>query len=160
MSTLQRFLGLCTCLKEIVHCNLTPSPIHRMQVVVVQHLVCVPALLFELSLTHREEVDSDDEDDDRITMANMERKAKALDRQLEEEAQLDIEEMQQAVEEEDDGDDDEMDEEFDGAFELPSAEEREAERKSGGSDLSAVQRRIQMCARVLSSFKKRAAPGR
>lgn len=92
-------------------------------------------------------------------MANMERKAKALDQQLEEDAQLDLEEMQQAAEEDED-DEDDMDEEFEGGFELPSAEEREAERKSGGTDLAGVQRRIRMCARVLSSFKKRAAPGR
>lgn len=93
----------------------------------------------------------------------MERKARALDKRNEEEAALDMEELQDAAEvEEDDELDVDMDEELDGegGFELPSAEEREAERKSGGTDLASIQRRIQLCARILKNFKKHGAAGR
>lgn len=102
-------------------------------------------------------VDTSDEEGGPVTMANMERKARALDLQNEEDARLDLEELQNAAMEEED-DDDDMDEDF--GFALPTVDEREAEQKSGGPDLASVQRRIQGCARVLSNFKKRAAPGR
>jgi ribosomal RNA methyltransferase Nop2 len=38
-------------------------------------------------------------------------------------------------------------------FELPTVEEREKEKASGGPELHEVQRRIQDCVRVLSDFK-------
>lgn len=43
---------------------------------------------------------------------------------------------------------------------LPTAEEREEERRTGAQDLGLVQRRMRHCARVLSSFKKLAAKDR
>lgn len=104
-------------------------------------------------------------------MANMEARSKALDAQAAREAQLDLEELQQAAqagEEEGDFADEEEDEdeEMDGeggeaeAFHLPTAEEREEEKKAGGPDVHTVQRRMRECVRVLGNFKKRAVPGR
>ena len=103
-------------------------------------------------------------------MANMEARSKALDAQAAREAQLDLEELQQAAqageEDADFADEEDEDEEMDGeggeteAFHLPTAEEREEEKKAGGPDVHTVQRRMRECVRVLGNFKKRAAPGR
>ena len=125
----------------------------------VQILVCESCCRACLHFTNAFTKDDGDDEDGPVTMANMERKTRALDRQHEEDARLDVEEMQHAADVEED-DDDDMDEEFEGDFVLPSAEEREAERKSGGTDLAGVQRRIQICSRILSNFKKYAATGR
>ena len=114
--------------------------------------------------------DEDEEDDGPITMANMEARSKALDAQAAREAQLDMEELQRAAQAGDDDDladdDEDEDEEMDDegreaeAFHLPTAEEREEEKKAGGPDVHTVQRRMRECVRVLGNFKKRGAPGR
>ncbi|KAH9934645.1 NOL1/NOP2/sun family-domain-containing protein [Fomitopsis serialis] len=115
-----------------------------------------------------DEDDEDGDDDEPITMANMEARSKALDVRAAREAQLDLEEMQNAVQAGEDDDDfadaeEEEDEEMDGeggeaeAFHLPTAEEREEEKKSGGPDVHTVQRRMRECVRVLGNFKKRTA---
>lgn len=111
----------------------------------------------------------DSEDDDGLTtMANMEARSRALDAKAALEANLDVEEIQLAAlqgqgEEEDDDDDVDMDGETDDdgeAFHLPTVEEREEERKSGGPDVHVVQRRMRECVRTLGNFKKMAAKGR
>ncbi|TEB31263.1 NOL1/NOP2/sun family putative RNA met [Coprinellus micaceus] len=45
-------------------------------------------------------------------------------------------------------------------FHLPTAEEREQEKASGGPDLHILQRRLRECVRVLNKFKKRGESGR
>lgn len=45
-------------------------------------------------------------------------------------------------------------------FELPTAEQREEEKKRGGPDVQEVQRRIKECARVLGDLKRFGAKGR
>lgn len=59
--------------------------------------------------------------------------------------------------------DEDMDETGEGdgdGFELPTAEEREEERKTGAQDLGFVQRRLRHCARVLSNFGRLGAKDR
>ena len=103
----------------------------------------------------------------------MEARSKALEEQVARDAELDAEELREAAmaygsDMEDDMDmegagDDEMDEMGDGdgdGFELPTAEEREEERKTGAQDLGVVHRRMKHCARVLSNFGKLAAKDR
>ncbi|KAH9842678.1 NOL1/NOP2/sun family RNA met [Rhodofomes roseus] len=118
-----------------------------------------------------ESSDDEDDEDGPTTMANMEARSRALDAQAAREAELDIEEMQNAAQAGEDDDefadaDEEEDEEMGGegedveGFHLPTAEEREDEKKSGGPDVHTVQRRMRECVRVLSNHKKRAAPGR
>lgn len=98
----------------------------------------------------------------RVTMANMEARSRALDEAAAREAELDLEEMQNAVA--DEGGDD-LDMEGDGddedgePFHLPTAEEREEEKK-GVSDIHVVQRRMRRCVRILGNFKKLAEKGR
>ena len=113
--------------------------------------------------------DEDDEDDDGpVTMANMEARSRAMDAKAAREAELDAEEMRNAeVDTEGDDEladaDEDEDEEGEGAaepFELPTAEEREEEKKAGGPQVHVVQRRMRECVRVLGNFKKRAAEGR
>ncbi|PCH38108.1 NOL1/NOP2/sun RNA met [Wolfiporia cocos MD-104 SS10] len=117
--------------------------------------------------------DSDDDDSDEdgpITIANMEARSRAMDVKAAREAELDAEEMRNAElagEEDDDladADDEEATEsdggDGEGAFHLPTAEEREEEKKSGGPDVHTVQRRMRECVRVLGKFKKLAAKGR
>ncbi|KAF5365599.1 hypothetical protein D9758_003237 [Tetrapyrgos nigripes] len=112
------------------------------------------------------ESDSDSSDsDDPITMANMEARSRALDAQAAAEAELDVEEMQAAAFDEDaeeDFDMDDEDEEVEAGdeFHLPTAEEREEEKKNGGPDVHVVQRRMRHCVRVLGRFSKRAEKGR
>lgn len=105
-------------------------------------------------------------------MANMEARSRALDAQAAKDAELDMEEMRNAQQEgedegddleDTDGDEDMEDEGGDGGeelFHLPTAEEREEEKKHGVSDVHVVQRRMRECVRVLGKFKKRAAEGR
>ena len=45
-------------------------------------------------------------------------------------------------------------------FELPTAEQRAAEKKSGGADLETVRSRMQDCVKVLSNFKRFGSKGR
>ncbi|TBU65681.1 NOL1/NOP2/sun family RNA met [Dichomitus squalens] len=116
------------------------------------------------------ESDEEEEDEDGpITMKNIEARSRALDARAAREAELDLEELQQAeLAGEEDGDDfadADMDEEGEGgedseAFVLPTAEEREEEKKRGGPDVHTVQRRMRECVRVLGNFKKLAAKGR
>lgn len=101
-------------------------------------------------------------------MANMEARSRALDAKAAREAELDAEEMQNAAQEGEDEDDfADADEamvgeegEVDGEFHLPTAEEREEEKKTGGPDVHTVQRRMRECVRVLGNFTKLAAKGR
>lgn len=104
--------------------------------------------------------DSSDEEDEPVTMANMEARSRALDDQAALEADLDLEEMQNAVadgEEEDDDDlaiDPDADEQDVEPFHLPTAGEREHEKKLGGPDVHLVQRRMRECVRILNNFRK------
>ncbi|KAM5533269.1 hypothetical protein V8D89_013046 [Ganoderma adspersum] len=117
-----------------------------------------------------DESDEDEDDEDGpVTMKNIEARSRALDAKAAREAELDIEEMQQAAlageESGDDFADADMDEEGEGEegseeFVLPTAEEREGEKKKGGPDVHTVQRRMRECVRVLGSFKRLAAKGR
>ncbi|KIJ68984.1 hypothetical protein HYDPIDRAFT_80900 [Hydnomerulius pinastri MD-312] len=97
-------------------------------------------------------------------MANMEARSRALDAQAAREAELDVEEMQNAVLD-DDGEDEDIemgdnDEAEEGeAFHLPTTEEREEEKK-GVSDVQVVQRRMRHCVRILGNFRKLAAKDR
>lgn len=116
------------------------------------------------------DADSDDSDegsdDEDITMGNMEAKSRALDAAALKEAEMDAAELRRAAEQEDEDSDEmnvdsEAEEDDDGeAFSLPTAEEREAEKASGGPELQYLQRRLRECVRVLGNFKKRAEPGR
>ncbi|KAF8447594.1 NOL1/NOP2/sun family-domain-containing protein [Boletus edulis BED1] len=97
-------------------------------------------------------------------MGNMEKLSRALDAEAAHEAELDLEEMQNAAlagEDHDDvGMEDEVEGEEDGEpFRLPTAEEREEEKK-GVSDVHVVQRRMRHCVRVLRNFKKLAEKDR
>jgi ribosomal RNA methyltransferase Nop2 len=107
--------------------------------------------------------DSDDESDDEdgpITAKNIESRSRALDEKAAREAELDIEEMQNAVFE---GSDEDIDMEGEGedaeAFHLPTAEER-AEEKNHVADVHVVQRRMRECVRILGNFRKLGAKGR
>lgn len=98
------------------------------------------------------------EEDEHVTMGNMEKLSRALDAEAAHEAELDIEEMQNAAlaeedEDEDAGLEDEDGEEEGEPFRLPTAEEREEEKK-GVSDVQVVQHRMRHCVRVLRNFKK------
>lgn len=103
------------------------------------------------------------EEDDRVTMGNMEKLSRALDAEAAREAELDIEEMQNAALAEEDEDEDagmeEEEEEMGEPFHLPTAEEREEEKK-GVSDVQVVQHRMRYCVRVLRNFKKLAEKDR
>lgn len=116
-----------------------------------------------------DEEDEEDEDGP-ITMANMEARSRALDAKAAREAELDAEEMRQAeVGSDEEIDEDAMDEdeaEEEGGegdaepLQLPTAEEREEEKKVGGPSVQVVQRRMRECVRVLGNFRKRGAKGR
>ncbi|TRM61895.1 NOL1/NOP2/sun family-domain-containing protein [Schizophyllum amplum] len=115
---------------------------------------------------------SDEETDDEdgpITMANMEARSRALDAKALADADLDAEDLRNAGmlvdgdDEDVDMDDDEVDEEGDDdeeKFRLPTAAEREEEKKQGGIDVHSVQRRMRECVRVLGKFNKLAEKGR
>lgn len=93
-------------------------------------------------------------------MANIEARSRALDAEAAREAELDIQELQDAVAagETDDDDLEEADGEGDDApserVKVLTPEEREAEKKAGGPDVLTVQRRLRHCVRVLQNFKK------
>lgn len=99
----------------------------------------------------------------KITASNMEAQSRKLDARAKRDAELDLGINQG---EDSDDNDEQMDEDDKGGvgevitFDLPTAEEREVEAKSGGPDLHEVQRRIQDCVRVLSDFKALAAKNR
>lgn len=116
-----------------------------------------------------EDEDEDEDGGERITMKNMERRSRALDARSTHEAALDAEEMQRAELEGQESEDDlgdaqdvEMNEEGEGeeGGALPTAEERDEEKKRGGPDVHTVQRRMRECVRVLGDFKKLGAKGR
>jgi ribosomal RNA methyltransferase Nop2 len=101
-----------------------------------------------------------DSDEEPVTAANMEARSRKLDEKAKRDAELDL-----GINQLDD--DDAMNEEDEAGegrdlvtFDLPTAEEREEEKKRGGGDLHEVQRRIQDCVRVLSDFKLLAAKDR
>ena len=111
--------------------------------------------------------DESEDEEDKITMANMEARSRALDEKAAREAELDLEEMQQAaLAGEEDGDefDGEVDEDGEGeegdVFELPTPEEVEEEKAAGGPQVHVVQRRMREFVRVLSNFKRYAGKGR
>ncbi|TFK83477.1 NOL1/NOP2/sun family putative RNA met [Polyporus arcularius HHB13444] len=116
--------------------------------------------------------DEDEDEDGPITMKNMEARSRALDARAAREAELNAEEFRQAElageqsgDDLADADDVDMDEEGEGAddsegFVLPTAEEREEEKKRGGPDVHTVQRRMRECVRILGNFKRLAAKGR
>jgi hypothetical protein len=111
-----------------------------------------------------------EDSDGPVTMANMEARSRALDAQALADAELDVEELQDAALGESDHDMDndiDIDGEEDGngeidaePFHLLTPEEREEEKKKGGPDVHVVQRRIRECVRVLGKSKKLAAKGR
>lgn len=83
----------------------------------------------------------------------MEKKSRALEAKVSREAELDLVDAQDQEAQEDDGEDIEV-------FHLPTAEEREQEKKDGGIDIQDVSQRIQDCVRVLVNFKRFASKGR
>ncbi|KAF8311308.1 NOL1/NOP2/sun family putative RNA met [Clavulina sp. PMI_390] len=109
-------------------------------------------------------VDSDSDDDDdsdsdgegKITLANIEARSQKLDAKAARDAELDLG-INQPMDMDEDGEGDGEDVE---AFDLPTAEDREAEKKRGGGELQEVQRRMQDCARVLGDFKALGGKGR
>jgi ribosomal RNA methyltransferase Nop2 len=92
-------------------------------------------------------------DGERITGKNIEARSRALDQAAAVDAALDNEEMQRNAAPGDGEPDLEM-------FDLPTAEEREAEKKSGTLDVQEVQRRMQECVRVLGDFRRYGSKGR
>lgn len=116
-----------------------------------------------------ESSDSGSEDGDKqlkgkTTIANIEARSRAMDVEAAREAELDMQELQDAAAAgEMDGDDfgevddDEGGDEEGGPSEpvkILTPEEREAEKQTGGPDAFTVQRRIRHCVRVLKNFKK------
>ena len=102
------------------------------------------------------------EEDERITIGNMEKLSRALDAEAAREAELDVEEMQNATLADEDADadlEDENVEEEGEPFRLPTIQEREEEKK-GVSDVQVVQRRMRHCVRVLRHFGKLAEKDR
>lgn len=99
----------------------------------------------------------------KTTLANMEARSRAMDAEAAKEAEIDIQELQDAVaagemdDEDLDGVDGDEDDGEEGGSSEPikvlTSEEREAEKKAGGPDIFTVQRRLRHCARVLQNFK-------
>ncbi|KAI0318653.1 NOL1/NOP2/sun family-domain-containing protein [Amylostereum chailletii] len=111
--------------------------------------------------------DSSDEDEDEedgpVNIANMEARSRALDVRAAQDAELDAEEMRLEDQVEDDDDEfdgvddmeeDEVADEGAEGFVLPTAEERDAERKSGGGEVHIMQRRMRECVKILGRWKK------
>ena len=95
----------------------------------------------------------------KTTIANIEARSRAMDAQASREAELDMQELQDAVAAgEVEGDDfDEMEGDEDGPSEpvkILTPGERETEKKAGGPDVITVQRRLRHCVKVLENFKK------
>lgn len=113
----------------------------------------------DLSDSSDEDEDAEDEDGP-VTIANMEARSRALDAAAAHEAELDEAELRAEADGEDDSefegaDEMEGDEALDeDAFVLPTAEEREAEKASGGPDVHLVQRRMREVVRILGKWKK------
>lgn len=116
-------------------------------------------------------VDSDDDsekdDDEPVTMANMAARSRKLDALAVEEAEMDAEILHTVVENDEDDDDMATDGEEDvngdidaEPFHLPTPVERDEEKAKGGPDVQVVQRRMQHCTRVLAKFNQRAEKGR
>jgi ribosomal RNA methyltransferase Nop2 len=105
-----------------------------------------------------------EEGEGKTTIANMEARSRAMDAEAAKEAELDMQELQDAVaagemegDDLDEMDGDEGDDEEGGPSEpvkILTPEEREAEKKAGGPDVLTVQRRLRHCVRVLENFKK------
>lgn len=89
-----------------------------------------------------------------MTGKNIESRSRALDKQAELDAELDEEEMQKNDAPAANGEEDIE------IFDLPTAEQREEEKKQGGPNVQEVQRRLQECARVLGDFKRFGNKGR
>ncbi|KAG6911454.1 rRNA (cytosine-C5-)-methyltransferase nop2 [Tephrocybe rancida] len=113
------------------------------------------------------EEDASEDEDGRVTMANMEARSRALDAKAAAEAELDEEELQGAAASDDEDEDLDIDGEPDAEgdidaepFHLPTPSEREAEKQSGGPDVHVVQRRMRECVRVLGKFKRLAEKDR
>ncbi|QRW15255.1 25S rRNA (cytosine-C(5))-methyltransferase nop2 [Ceratobasidium sp. AG-Ba] len=94
-----------------------------------------------------EEGSDADSEDGRITAANMEARSRKLERRAARDAELERAEANHI-------------EETEAFFKLPTAEEREQEKASGGPDVQEVQMRMAECVKVLNNFKKLAAEGR
>ncbi|CAE6414288.1 25S rRNA (cytosine-C(5))-methyltransferase nop2 [Rhizoctonia solani] len=92
------------------------------------------------------DADSDDSDGP-ITAKNIEARSRRLERRAAEDAELERAEANYA----------EATEAF---FKLPTAEERDKEKASGGPDVQEVQMRMAECVKVLNDFKDLAAEGR
>ena len=100
----------------------------------------------------------------KTTIANMEARSHAMDAEAAREAELDMQELQDAIAagemegedlEEIDGDEDEYHESGPSEpVKILTPAEREAEKKAGGPDVPTVQRRLRHCVRVLQNFKK------
>ena len=92
----------------------------------------------------------------------MEARSRALDAKAAAEAELDAEELRLAAEGGEDDEFEDMDEEDEEdeaglageEFHLPTAQERDEEKKSGGPELHVVQKRMRECVRVLGRWKK------
>jgi len=115
---------------------------------------------FVPTLSDEEDSDSDQEDGP-ITAKNIESRSRALDEKAAREAELDMEEMQNAALENIDEEDIDMEGEGEDEeeFHLPTAEER-AEEKNHVADVHVVQRRMRECIRVLGNFRKLGTKGR
>ncbi|KIL69659.1 hypothetical protein M378DRAFT_69225 [Amanita muscaria Koide BX008] len=108
--------------------------------------------------------DSSDSDDEggAINIQNMEARSRAMDERALQEAAIDAEELKAADAAEDGDDLDVNDDEDSDAepFHLPTSEEREQEKSSGGLDVVVIQRRMRQCVRHLNNFRKFAGKGR
>jgi 25S rRNA (cytosine2870-C5)-methyltransferase len=115
--------------------------------------------------TSDSEIDVENEDSDEdapVTASNFAARSRALDAQAAREAQLDEEELQMAAQanadefagiEDMDEDEEEVDEPGAEDFVLPTAEEREEEKKAGGPEVHVVQKRMRECVRILKRWK-------
>lgn len=108
------------------------------------------------------DTDENEDEDAPITASNFAARSRALDARAAREAQLDVEELQNAAQVEadefdgvEDMDDDEDEADAPGAedFILPTAEERAEEKRSGGPEVHVVQKRMRECIRILKRWK-------
>ncbi|KDQ18088.1 hypothetical protein BOTBODRAFT_29402 [Botryobasidium botryosum FD-172 SS1] len=116
----------------------------------------LPTKLKKRALASDSDSDTDEnsDEDGPTTLSNMEKKSRALEVKADRELEKDLADAQdQEMKEDEDGENIEV-------FVLPTAEERELEKKNGGIDLHDVNQRIQDCVRVLTNFKRFAAKGR
>jgi ribosomal RNA methyltransferase Nop2 len=96
---------------------------------------------------------------EKTTFANMEALSRTMDTEAAKEAELDMQELQDAIAagEMEDDNLEELDDEEGGPSEpvkVLTSEGREAEKNAGGPDVFTVQRRLRHCVRVLEDFKK------